>query len=241
VSSLAYRRDVDGLRGIAVSAVVLFHGGLTCPGGFTGVDVFFVLSGFLITGLIQKDLAAGTFSFLGFWERRVRRILPASLFVTICALATGCWLLLPDELDVLSRSAAAHLLFTANQFFAAQYFGYFNSSSDFYVLLHMWSLSIEEQFYLFFPIAMYLLRNRSRAVVTAVWAVVWLGSLLAAAWEVTVAQETAFYSLHSRCWELLTGAGVAALCSRRTSCTPDRRTSRTSVASWPRDRSSASA
>lgn len=115
--SQRYRPDIDGLRAIAVVVVVLFHTGLGCPGGYIGVDVFFVISGFLITSLIVGDLQDGTFSLPGFWERRARRIVPAVLVVTLVTLAAGWFLLLPADYRGLGSSAMMQAGFAANMYF----------------------------------------------------------------------------------------------------------------------------
>ena len=116
-SSANYRPEIDGLRAVSILAVLLFHAGLGCSGGFIGVDVFFVISGFLITGQIVKDLNVDRFSFATFWERRVRRILPASLFVTGVTLLFGWFVFTPPELKHLAKCAIAHLSFLSNVYF----------------------------------------------------------------------------------------------------------------------------
>lgn len=150
-NSQSYRPDVDGLRAVAVVAVVLFHTGLGLPGGYAGVDVFFVISGYLITRLIMRDLGRGRFSMLDFWERRARRILPALAVVVAFTLAGGYFLMLPSEYAALARSALALAVFSSNILFFRET-GYFAPASESKPLLHTWSLSVEEQFYLFIPI-----------------------------------------------------------------------------------------
>ena len=171
MTTLAYRRDIDGLRAIAVLAVVLFHFGVPgITGGFVGVDVFFVISGFLITSIIWRERQAGRFSFIDFWARRARRILPA-LFVMIAAtLAVGWFLLAPKDYEELGRSAHYQVTFTSNLLFSRQH-GYFDASSDIKPLLHTWSLAVEEQFYIFFPLLLALLSSRLKHWRLALFAV----------------------------------------------------------------------
>ncbi len=153
---LRYRPDIDGLRAVAVLGVVLFHAGLGVPGGYVGVDVFFVISGFLITSLILKDLDRGTFSMVDFWERRARRIFPALAVVVVTCLLAGWFLMLPFGYLVLAQSAIALTFFASNfQFWrTADYFGPVAEEN---LLLHTWSLSVEEQFYLIVPVLMAVL------------------------------------------------------------------------------------
>lgn len=148
-----YRPDIDGLRAVAVLAVVIFHlnkGWL--PGGFTGVDVFFVISGFLITGILSRGLQAGSFSYSQFYLARARRILPATIFCIVVSLVVGSIVMLPQDASNLGASAAASAVWAANIYFWRSLdTGYFAASSELVPLLHLWSLAVEEQFYLFWP------------------------------------------------------------------------------------------
>ena len=156
LNKLSYRADIDGLRAIAVIGVVLFHAGLGVSGGFVGVDVFFVISGFLITSLILRDLHRGSFSIVEFWERRARRIFPALIVVVIATLIAGFFLMLPFGFQVLGQSAVALTFFASNiQFWRTS--GYFDPSAEENPLLHTWSLSVEEQFYLIVPLLLCLI------------------------------------------------------------------------------------
>ncbi|WP_093532869.1 acyltransferase family protein [Stenotrophomonas rhizophila] len=148
-----YRPDIDGLRAIAVLAVVVFHLNKSwLPGGFTGVDVFFVISGFLITGILSRGLQSGTFSYAGFYLARARRILPATIFCIAVTLLVGSVVMLPQDAASLGASAAASSVWAANIYFwRALDTGYFATSSELVPLLHLWSLAVEEQFYLFWP------------------------------------------------------------------------------------------
>jgi peptidoglycan/LPS O-acetylase OafA/YrhL len=150
---LKYRPDIDGLRAVAVLSVVFYHAGLGFPGGYVGVDVFFVISGYLITGLILKDMEKGTFSLANFWERRIRRIFPALAVMVAVTCLAGWFLLLPEDLAKLGASVIAQSLMVSNFYFwrTTNYFGGANEEKP---LLHTWSLAVEEQFYLIFPIAL---------------------------------------------------------------------------------------
>lgn len=152
MTSTPYRPDIDGLRAIAVLSVVLYHFGLGgLRGGFVGVDVFFVISGYLITGIVQAEIAAGRFTLARFYERRARRIFPALFAMLGVVLAAGWFLLLPSDLARLGQATLATVLFASNLLFATQG-GYFDESADFNLLLHTWSLGVEEQFYLGLPL-----------------------------------------------------------------------------------------
>jgi peptidoglycan/LPS O-acetylase OafA/YrhL len=212
--AIGYRPEIDGLRAIAVLAVVFYHAGLGCPGGYVGVDVFFVISGYLITSLILKDLRQGTFSLAAFWERRIRRIFPASAVCVLVTLIAGFFLLLPDDLENLGKSAIAQTLLVANFYFwrTTNYFGGANEEKP---LLHTWSLAVEEQFYLFFPLLLLLLfrfpgfRRPGRLIgLMLAGAAI---SLALAMWGVTHQPFATFFLLPTRVWELLCGAIIAAL------------------------------
>ena len=212
-SKMTYRPEIDGLRAVSVIAVLLFHAGLGCPGGYIGVDVFFVISGFLITGLIAKDLDNNSFSFASFWERRARRILPASLFVTAATLFFGWILFAPNELEDLARWAIAHLTFLSNvqawRITLPGDAGYFAQSAQIRPLMHMWSLAIEEQFYLLFPILLYSMRRFHKNTLIIVLSSLLLLSLSLSVWRAFYDQHFAFYLLPARSWELLTGSLLA--------------------------------
>src|SRR5436305_9378728 len=158
----AYREDIDWLRAIAVLSVVAFH--FEAPavfGGFVGVDIFFVISGYLITGIIQSELRGGSFSFARFYERRVRRLLPALYAIVALTAIPSFDYLLTSERQEFFRSVAAVVTFTSNFFFLAQS-GYFDHAAVEKPLLHTWSLAVEEQFYLALPVLMWLLLRRAR-------------------------------------------------------------------------------
>ncbi len=204
----AYRADIDGLRAVAVLAVVVFHAfPRVLPGGFCGVDVFFVISGYLISLIIFRGLQAGTFRFSDFYARRVRRLFPALLVLMVLCLLAGYVMLLPTEFEELGKTTAAGTIFVQNIVFSKET-GYFATSSDLVPLLHLWSLAVEEQFYILFPPLLVLLW-RKRTTLPLVLGVLMLGSL---AWGVHAAathQTGSFYLTHLRAWEFLAGTGLA--------------------------------
>ncbi|QOE09561.1 acyltransferase [Pseudomonas asiatica] len=212
---LAYRPDVDGLRALAVLAVVIFHFNKEwLPGGFVGVDIFFVISGFLITGIISKQMVNGTFSFADFYLRRVKRIFPAALFVTLCSVVIGAAFMLPEDVVALSKSAIAAVISAANIYFWKFLdTSYFAASSDTVPLLHLWSLGVEEQFYLIWPallLVAYKLGGKSLAIGSAVVmaiATFWYGES-----KIVPDPSFAYYMLPSRAGELLFGALTYFIC-----------------------------
>jgi peptidoglycan/LPS O-acetylase OafA/YrhL len=205
---MQYRADIDGLRAVAILPVVLYHAGVTAlGGGFVGVDVFFVISGFLITSLVVEEIDRGDFSIASFYERRARRILPALFVMLAVTLVIGALVLLPMDFQALTRSAVAATLFWSNVHFW-QTASYFDYGSGLKPLLHTWSLAVEEQFYIGFP-ALHLLVARFRAPRRALLAAIFLASLALSIWGVTRYPEATFYLAPTRVWELLAGALVA--------------------------------
>lgn len=205
----AYRRDIDGLRAVAIAAVVAFHAfPRVLPGGFVGVDVFFVISGCLITGIILRGVDDGTFSFAEFYARRIKRIFPALATVLCACLLFGYVALLPAEYAQLGKHALWGAGFLSN-FAFWQETGYFDNAAETKPLLHLWSLGVEEQFYMLWPlvlvIATRLGRPRALLVVCAI------GALSFAANVALVAEQpdAAFYSPVTRFWELLVGSVLA--------------------------------
>ncbi|MGH8856134.1 MAG: acyltransferase family protein, partial [Telluria sp.] len=210
---LAYRRDIDGLRAVAVLSVVLFHAFPSLlRGGFIGVDIFFVISGFLISSILLRELEQGTFSFAHFYARRVKRIFPALILVIVSCLAFGWLALFPDEYEQLGKHVMGGAGFAANFFYWAQV-GYFDTAADTKPLLHLWSLGIEEQFYILWPIIL-LAGWRLRANLLALAAVLALLSFAVNAGGIAQFPTATFYSPASRAWELLLGAGLACLHAR---------------------------
>jgi peptidoglycan/LPS O-acetylase OafA/YrhL len=158
-----YRPEIDGLRAVAVIPVLLFHAGFGfISGGFAGVDVFFVISGFLITSLIHQEIRSGAFSVVAFYERRARRLAPALLFVCVASIPFALMWMLPKELNEFGKSLYAANLFAANFLFWDQT-NYFTPDTDLMPLLHTWSLAVEEQFYIVFPLLLLSLRRLSEA------------------------------------------------------------------------------
>ncbi len=205
----SYRPDIDGLRAVAVLLVLAFHAGAGCPGGFVGVDVFFVISGFLITGILLAELEAGQLTLLGFWERRIRRILPAAAVVLMVSFVVGWFWLLPQDFLELGRSILAQVLMVPNLYFYRTS-GYFTQDADLKPLLHTWSLGVEEQFYLLLPFLLLMLRRVSHKNLRLVLASLGLGSLaLSVAWSTSHAWAN-FFLLPTRAWELLLGSCLAA-------------------------------
>jgi peptidoglycan/LPS O-acetylase OafA/YrhL len=207
---LKYRADIDGLRAVAVIAVVLYHAfPKLVPGGFVGVDTFFVISGYLITGIIIGGLDGPKgFSFADFYVRRVRRIFPALIVVLAVTLAVGVTIFLPSELTSLAKNAIASAFFGAN-FVLLSEAGYFDLAAHLKPLLHLWSLGIEEQFYLAWPLALWLTPRKWRGLMIAV--------VMTASFALNVAlvrshPQATFYLPFTRAWELMAGAllvGVA--------------------------------
>jgi peptidoglycan/LPS O-acetylase OafA/YrhL len=210
--SLTYRPEIDGLRAVAVISVVLFHLDPDLfPGGFLGVDVFFVISGFLITSIIRSELAAGTFSLGAFWERRIRRLMPAALVLLASVLLAALFLGMPQyPLALIGRQVAAALLLVANIAMRVLASDYWAPEADRLALLHHWSLSVEEQFYIAFPliVSALALHRRPRLSFILLAAGCILG--MAAWWQALSTDPSAsFYLLHYRAWELLLGCALA--------------------------------
>ena len=207
---MIYRPDIDGLRALAVLPVVLYHAGIPgLSGGYIGVDVFFVISGYLITAIVAREIAQGDFSLAAFYERRARRILPALVVVVFFSFLAGWVLLLPQEMKSLGQSAVATAAFLSNVYFMLR-LDYFAPAAEFAPLLHTWSLAVEEQFYLFFPPLLYVLAVwfGKRAVLPAV-IVVSLASFLAAVVMLRSQPDEVFYLIFYRAWELGAGAALA--------------------------------
>ena len=211
-----FRADINGLRAWAVAAVIFYHFGIPgFSGGFVGVDVFFVISGFLMTGIVVKGLERGNFSLMGFYMARGRRIVPALVAVCAVLLAMGWWVLLPPDYKMLGSHAVYSLAFLSNVEFW-QEAGYFDVASHEKWLLHTWSLSVEWQFYLILPVVLWVVWRLKPGRAVQTWAVgSGLVASLAACVLVTNSQPgTAFYLLPTRAWEMLGGGLVFLLAAK---------------------------
>ncbi|THJ17385.1 MAG: PAS domain S-box protein [Nitrospira sp. CG24B] len=206
---MRYRPEIDGLRAIAVIPVILFHAGVQLfSGGFVGVDIFFVISGYLITTIILADLETGQFSILKFYERRARRILPALYVVMVLCLPFAWLWLMPDDAKEFSNSALAVLVFASNIYFWRSN-NYFDVESDLKPLLHTWSLGVEEQFYMLFPIFLMLAWRLGRKTIVGLLTIVALLSLALAVYATDTKPAVAFFLLPTRGWELAMGSLIA--------------------------------
>jgi peptidoglycan/LPS O-acetylase OafA/YrhL len=205
-----YRRDVDGLRAVAVLFVLLFHAEIKyISGGFIGVDVFFVISGYLITSIIHTEIEKGEFSLMRFYERRIRRIIPALMSILLFSLIAGWFLFLPTEFEAFGRTLTAASVFASNIVFYREA-GYFDLSAFLKPLLHTWSLSIEEQFYICFPLCMIIIKRFLKSRFRLFMTVGLLTSFAASILLLDVGQNSAaFYLLPTRAWELLVGSLLA--------------------------------
>jgi peptidoglycan/LPS O-acetylase OafA/YrhL len=202
----AYRPDIDGLRALAVISVVLYHLRFRyLKGGFVGVDVFFVISGYLITRHVASDMEAGSFSFLSFYDRRIRRIFPALLVMLLGTVVFAYFLLLPGELIDYAKSLVASVCSASNLYFLLTA-GYFNGGDK--PLLHTWSLGVEEQFYMLLPPLLLTLRRITPAKIKPALLFISICSFLLSAAMVVRFPEATFYLLPTRAWELLVGSMV---------------------------------
>lgn len=200
-----YRPDIDGLRAIAVLAVIAFHANSALlPGGFVGVDIFFVISGYLITGLIANAIDAGRFSFTEFYARRIKRIFPAYILVATATLVVSSYLLIPNDYIFFTTSLAASWAFASNIFFSMLSWGYFGERTEEFPLLHTWSLSVEEQFYFVFPILLIVLHRYCRRHLVTVLVV--LAAALTVLSQLKTGEVKSYFLLTSRAHELLIGA-----------------------------------
>lgn len=210
MSESNYRPEIDGLRGIAILAVLLHHiDPHLVPGGYVGVDVFFVISGFLISSILTRDLDAGTFSFSHFYARRAKRLIPAATVLVTCLIVSASWFFLPQDFEDLGTSAAAYAAMSSNILFW-KWDDYFAAQNKVWPLLHTWSLAIEEQFYLVFPLLLWALTRFRVAFRVVILASIGVASFALSEWQSHADPRSGYYLLPGRAWELLAGA----ICTR---------------------------
>jgi peptidoglycan/LPS O-acetylase OafA/YrhL len=221
---MTYRREIDGLRALAVLPVIFYHAGFDAfRGGFVGVDVFFVISGYLITSVILADLQTGTFSLVSFYERRARRILPALLLVTAVCIPVAWVVLIPGDLRDFCRSLSAVAVFGSNILFWSES-GYFDTAAPLKPLLHTWSLAVEEQFYLLYPLGLLFAWKLGTRWTLRLLAALAVASLGLAHWGALHMPSATFFLLPTRGWELLLGALIAFSAAKPRQSEPGRGT-----------------
>ena len=213
---LKYRPEIDGLRAIAVSVVILYHAQITFfgynlfPGGFIGVDIFFVISGYLITSIILKELTqTGSFSFKNFYQRRISRLLPVLLVVILTTIPFAWIYINPINLIETLKSILYSLVFSSNFYFHYTGQEYADISSLFKPFLHTWSLSVEEQYYILFPLVLMFLFKSDKKYLIHIFILGFIISLGFADWTSKNNSSISFYFLHTRIWELLAGSILA--------------------------------
>lgn len=206
---MKYRAEIDGLRALAVVPVILFHAGFEWfSGGFVGVDIFFVISGYLITTIIISEMAEGKFSIVNFYERRARRILPALFFMMFVCLPFAWFWLFPNDLGDFGQSLIAVSTFSSNIFFWSET-GYFSKAAEFKPLIHTWSLAVEEQFYILFPLFLVFIWKLGVKWLMALLFISFVVSLGFSHWGSFNKPSVTFYFLPTRAWELLIGVFIA--------------------------------
>lgn len=206
---LAYRNDIDGLRAIAVLSVVFFHSGIDLfSGGYVGVDIFFVISGFLITSIIYREVQENNFSIARFYERRIRRIFPALFAVILFSLVFGLVFYAPEDLEKIAKSVRYTVIFFSNYLFARKT-GYFDTGAEYEPLLHMWSLAVEEQYYIIFPIILLLMAKFVKQKLVLLLGVIFILSFIFSVTSVENDSHRAFFVTEGRVWELLIGSFIA--------------------------------
>jgi len=217
--NFAYRPDIDGLRAIAVLAVVAFHLGFaSMAGGFLGVDIFFVISGYLITSIIAPKMAAGTFSFKSFYLKRIRRLIPPALVTIIATFIAAAFILVPTDLVAMAKSAIAAVFSLSNFLFFTES-GYWDTQSELKPLLHTWSLGVEEQFYMFWPLIVFifwrLIKGKGEEGGSRLTRLFWLFGiftllgLIISEWMLRLSPSAAFYLLPARMFQFSMGATAA--------------------------------
>lgn len=210
-----YRPDIDGLRAIAIVSVVLFHTFPTMlPGGFVGVDVFFVISGYLISTIIFRAFDKGSFSFLDFYARRIRRIFPALSLLLFGVILLGAFALTPEEFKNLGKQVIYGSAFGENIFLIRHSGGYWDTATEMKPLMHLWTLAVEEQYYIFYPFLCWILWKLKRGVLPTL-CLLWIVSFGFDIYQSQSSPIIAFFSLHTRFWELCTGCILAAFSTSR--------------------------
>lgn len=206
-----YRPDIDGLRAIAIVSVVIFHTfPKLLPGGFVGVDIFFVISGYLISTIIFRSLEKKSFVFLDFYARRIRRIFPALSFLLVGVMLLGALLLTPEEFKNLGKQAIYGSAFGENIFLITHSGGYWDTATEMKPLMHLWTLAVEEQYYIFYPLICWLLWRLKKTILPFL-CLLWLVSFGFDIYQNQSSPIVAFFSLHTRFWELSTGCILAAV------------------------------
>lgn len=211
---MKYRPDIDGLRALAVLPVIFVHAGFNIfSGGFVGVDIFFVISGYLITTILLTELENDKFSIINFYDRRARRILPALFAVLAFCLAVGYFTMMPDEFKNLGQSLVATTFFS-NNILLALTSGYWELASEYKPLLHTWSLGVEEQYYIIIPLLLLFTWRFLNKSILLIMILIFLSSLFFAVWFVNISPNMAFYILPTRAWEIALGGIVAILLNK---------------------------
>ena len=205
---IVYRKEIDGLRALAVLPVIFYHAGVPgFSGGYFGVDIFFVISGYLITSILLGELNKNKFSIVNFYERRARRILPALFFMLIVTTIAGFLLLSPSDLKDFGKGLLSVVAFSSNIFYYLD-IDYFSTASEEILLLHTWSLAVEEQFYIFFPLLLLFFKRKNTTMIWTLWAIA-ISSFGLALISADVNPQANFYLLQTRAWELIAGALIA--------------------------------
>lgn len=207
---MKYRPEIDGLRAVAVIPVILFHAGFSAfSGGFVGVDIFFVISGYLITTILLNEMREGRFSIVNFYEKRARRILPVLFLVMLVSIPFSWFLLVPEDMKDFSESLVAVMTFSSNIFFWQEEFSYWDTASELKPLLHTWTLAVDEQYYLLFPVFLILMWRYKKRWMFLTLLLVTISSFFISQWGAYHAPSTAFYWLPMRIWEIAIGAFIS--------------------------------
>lgn len=207
---MEYRKEIDGLRALAIIPVIFYHAGIGIfKGGFVGVDIFFVISGYLITSIIMRDVNENNFSFSVFYERRLRRIFPALFIVSLACFITGFAYIPPSDMQDLSKSLLRTFLFISNIYFY-KHSGYFDLAAELKPLIHTWSLSVEEQYYILFPpLILFLYKFAGKKYIATITTIITFAGLVMSQHLLTKNPQASYYLIQSRGWEIMLGAILA--------------------------------